>query len=209
MATARSATFAIPPGARHNTAMAILKIACMGHPMLLRPAEPVTDPTAPDVKALVADMIETMNDAFGRGLAANQVHVPKRVVVFYPPHDDQDGDEGESEEEDVPTPPLALVNPELEVLTDETGDGWEGCLSVPGMRGVVPRYTRVRYRGTTPDGEKIDREVAGFHARVVQHELDHLDGIVYPMRMKNLGLLVFESEVPHLMQDAEPGERAE
>ena len=188
--------------------MAILKIARMGHPVLLRPAEPVPDPTAPDVKALVADMIETMNDAFGRGLAANQVHVPKRVVVFYPPRDEQ-VEEGETTADRAPLPPpLVLVNPEVEVLTDETEDGWEGCLSVPGMRGVVPRFTRVRYRGTTPDGTKVEREATGFHARVVQHEVDHLDGIVYPMRMKDLGLLVFESEVPHLMQDAEPPEQA-
>ncbi|MBT4711778.1 MAG: peptide deformylase [Alphaproteobacteria bacterium] len=191
--------------------MAILKIARMGHPVLLQKAEEVPDPTAPEIKQLVADMIETMDDAHGRGLAANQVHVAKRVVVFHPPADPTDdptdedaedreaadADEEEGEADDPPV--LALINPTLEVLDDELVPGWEGCLSVPEMRGVVPRFSRVRYSGTTPDGKQFEREVSGYHARVVQHEFDHLDGILYPMRMEDLGLLVFESEFHHYL----------
>jgi peptide deformylase len=176
--------------------MAILKIARMGHPVLLQKAEKVPDPTAPEIQQLVADMIETMEDAHGRGLAANQVHVAKRVVVFHPPADLPDS-EDEVDAEDPPV--LALINPHLEVLDDERETGWEGCLSVPEMRGVVPRFSRVRYSGTTPDGKPFEREVSGYHARVVQHEFDHLDGILYPMRMEDLGLLVFESEFHHYL----------
>jgi peptide deformylase len=178
--------------------MAILKIARMGNPVLMRPAEPVADPTSAEVKRLVADMIDTMDDAEGRGLAATQVHVGKRIIVFRPPPDDvKSPDDGR-------VPVLALVNPEITPLTEETEDGWEGCLSVPGMRGVVPRVTKLRYRGTTPEGQFIDRTVSGFHARVVQHEVDHLDGVLYPMRMKDLSLLVFESEWDKLMAVADP-----
>lgn len=189
--------------------MAILKIARMGHPALLRRSEEVADPTAPEIKQLVADMIETMDDANGRGLAANQVHVNQRVVVFRPPADPPGGDGEEEEEaspedgeeEDEEEEVLALVNPEIEVLDEELVEGWEGCLSVPELRGVVPRFARIRYSGTTPDGERIEREVGGYHARVVQHEFDHLDGILYPMRMEDLGLLVFDSEFDHFMAD--------
>jgi peptide deformylase len=192
--------------------MAILKIARMGHPVLLQKAEEVADPTAPEIQQLVADMIETMEDAHGRGLAANQVHVAKRVVVFHPPVDRQTAEAGEEDagneepgeedagdEEPEEPPILALINPTLEVLDDAVVSGWEGCLSVPGMRGVVPRFSRVRYSGTTPDGKPFEREVSGYHARVVQHEFDHLDGILYPMRMEDLGLLVFESEFHHYL----------
>ena len=190
--------------------MAILKIARMGHPVLLRKSEEVADPTAPEIQQLVADMIETMNDAHGRGLAANQVHVAKRVIVFHPPADPSDPDlqaadaedpqAGDAADEEPEEPPvLALINPELEALDQELVPGWEGCLSVPEMRGVVPRFSRVRYSGTTPDGEHFEREVSGYHARVVQHEFDHLDGILYPMRMEDLGLLVFESEFHHYL----------
>lgn len=176
--------------------MAILKIARMGNPVLMRPAEPVADPTSPEIKRLVADMIDTMVDADGRGLAATQVHVPQRVVVFRPPPDDPTTSDGRT------VTVLALVNPEVTFLTDETEEGWEGCLSVPGMRGVVPRVTKLRYRGVTPEGQAIDKTVSGFHARVVQHEVDHLDGVLYPMRMKDLSLLVFESEFDKLMAAA-------
>ena len=180
--------------------MAILKIARMGHPVLLQKSEEVAGPTAPEIQKLVADMIETMNDAHGRGLAANQVHVTKRVVVFHPPADRQAADAGDEEDENFEEPPvLALINPALEVLDEELIPGWEACLSVPEMRGVVPRFSRVRYSGTTPDGEHFEREVSGYHARVVQHEFDHLDGILYPTRMEDLGLLVFESEFHHYL----------
>lgn len=188
--------------------MAILKIARMGNPVLMRPAEPVADATAPEIKRLVADMIETMDDAEGRGLAATQVHAAKRIIVFRPPPDDPSANDGR----DVPV--LALVNPEVTFLTDEMEDGWEGCLSVPGLRGVVPRVTKLRYRGVTPEGQQIDKTVSGFHARVIQHEVDHLDGVLYPMRMKDLSLLVFESEFDKLMAVADdqlpaPGKAAD
>jgi peptide deformylase len=179
--------------------MAILKIARMGHPVLLQKAEEVPDPTAPEIQALITDMIETMEDAHGRGLAAPQVHVAKRIVVFHPPVDPSDDEDAEDEEEFEEPAILALINPTLEVLDDKLVTGWEGCLSVPEMRGVVPRFLRVRYSGTTPDGKQFDREVSGYHARVVQHEFDHLDGILYPMRMEDLGLLVFESEFHHYL----------
>lgn len=166
--------------------MAILKIAKMGHPVLARPADSVADPMAPEIRQLIADMVDTMIDAPGQGLAAPQVHVPLRVAVFLTP------DEGDGERELV-----TLVNPRWEALGPEQDMAWEGCLSVPGMRGLVPRYTRIRYEGTLPDGSRLDREVGGWHARVVQHELDHLDGILYPQRMTDLRDLVFESEMRH------------
>ena len=178
--------------------MAILKIAKMGHPVLMRPADPVSDPAAPEVRRLVADMIETMADADGAGLAAPQVHVPLRIVVFYlPPADD-----GRPDPQDVA--PCVLVNPLVEPLTTETATDWEGCLSVPGLVGAVPRFTRVRYRAVTPDGDRIDRTVSGFHARVVQHECDHLDGVLYPQRMTDLSLLMFRDQMRyHRTEDDE------
>lgn len=176
--------------------MAILKIARMGHPLLRRPAEPVADPTAPEIRRLVADMLDTMIDANGAGLAAPQVHVPLRVVMFHVP-----AGRGAPEE-----PLTVLVNPVVEPLDDATETGWEGCLSVPGLRGLVPRHTRIRYAGTTPLGERIERTVEGFHARVVQHECDHLDGVLYPQRMTDLGNLIFESEWRHW---AAPGNTAD
>jgi len=173
--------------------MAILKIARMGHPVLTSRAEAITDPTAPEVLALVQHMIETMSDAGGLGLAAPQVHVPARLVIFHAPgaRDDDDDDETGWGELTV------LVNPEVEPLGAETSEGWEGCLSLPGLRGLVPRHDRVRYRGATPEGAVIERVAEGLHARVVQHECDHLDGILYPMRMTDLSKLIFESEMRH------------
>jgi len=163
--------------------MAILKIARMGHPVLAQRAKEVADPTAPEIALLVDDMIETMFDAQGRGLAAPQVHVPLRVVVFITPEDP-----------DYPDV-TAIVNPEISFLTEDTAEGWEGCLSVPGLRGLVPRFTRLRYTGFSPEGEAIDRTVEGFHAVVVQHEFDHLDGMLYPRRMTDLTKLAFDSEM--------------
>lgn len=164
--------------------MAILKIARMGHPVLGQRAHAVNDPTAPQIRQLVADMIETMNDANGLGLAAPQVHVPLRIAVFMTP-DDPEMPEGEV---------TAIVNPEWELLSEERVEGWEGCLSVPGLTGPVPRAPKARYRGVTPEGETIDRTVTGMHAVVVQHEFDHLDGILYPQRMTDISRLIFESE---------------
>ncbi|HSR72979.1 MAG TPA: peptide deformylase [Kiloniellales bacterium] len=183
--------------------MAILKIARMGHPVLRRPADPVEDPGDPEIRRLVADMIETMQDAGGTGLAAPQVHVPLRIAVFFvsgvragrEAAAEAGGvqDDGPTEEADVPL--TVLINPELEPLTDETVTSWEACLSVPGLAGRVPRFKAVRYGGLTLDGKEIRREAEGFHARVVQHELDHLDGILYPQRMRDLASLVFTSEM--------------
>ena len=175
--------------------MALLKIARMGHPVLGRRAAEVPDPTAPGIRGLVADMIETMHDARGVGLAAPQVHVPLRVVVFIPPDEEEDDQV------------LALVNPVHEVLSDERVESWEGCLSVPGLQGLVPRAPKVRYSGTTPDGERIERTVEGFHAVVVQHEFDHLDGILYPQRMTDMTRLIFESEARWFRADDEGEEQ--
>lgn len=166
----------------------------MGHPVLARIAEPVADPTAPEVRALVADMIETMIDANGAGLAAPQVHVPVRIVVFQAPPERSPQGLEEDEAFDHTAKLTVLINPEIEILTPETEQGWEGCLSVPGLRGLVPRFTELRYRGHGLDGELIERRAKGFHARVVQHECDHLDGILYPQRMVNLADLIFETE---------------
>src|SRR5438477_12961405 len=158
--------------------MAILKIARMGHPVLRQLAAPVADPAAPEIRRLIADMIETLDDIGGAGLAAPQVHVSARVVIFKVPEERTTGREG-----DTPLPLTILVNPMVEPLGDDYELGWEGCLSVPGLRGAVPRPARVRYRGTTPAGEAVERIAEGFHARVVQHECDHLDGVLYPQRM--------------------------
>ena len=169
--------------------MAILKIARMGHPILKKVAETVTDPTAPEVARLVDNMVETMLDAPGQGLAAPQVHVSTRIVVYIPPlPDDADS---ETPERKI----RALVNPVLATLDDEMDDNWEGCLSVPGMMGAVPRHAAIRYRWQTLDGETMERQADGFHARAVQHECDHLDGILYPMRMDDLSLFGFADEV--------------
>ncbi|MDP2151797.1 peptide deformylase [Parvibaculum sp.] len=174
--------------------MAIRKIARMGHPVLRGVAKPVPDPTAPEVKALVRDMIETMIDANGAGLAAPQVHEPWRIVVFQAPESRLPEGIDEAEAFDRTAPLTILINPEIEILTAEMEKGWEGCLSVPGLRGAVPRYTELLYRGYGPDGALIERRAKGFHARVVQHECDHLDGILYPQRMDDLTELIFETE---------------
>ena len=153
--------------------MAILKIARMGHPVLRQVAAEVSDPSAARVKALVADMTETLEDIGGAGLAAPQVHVSERIVIFKVPADRITG-----RPLDTPMDLIAIVNPVIEPLGGEREIGWEGCLSVPGLRGAVPRFSRIRYRGLTLEGAVIDREVEGFHARVVQHECDHLDGVL-------------------------------
>lgn len=170
--------------------MAILKIARMGHPVLRSRAQEVENPTAPAIRSLIRDMLETMEDADGAGLAALQVHVPLRLVIFHVPPD-----RAEDEDDEKPVPLTVLMNPVIEPLTDETEMGWEGCLSVPGLIGSVPRFTRIRYRGVGPDGSVIDRTAEGFHARVVQHECDHLDGILYPQRMTDLSLLMFRDQM--------------
>ena len=169
--------------------MAILKIARMGHPVLRRVADAVADPTAPEIKHLIADMEETLADIGGAGLAAPQVHVPLRVVIFRVP-----AERVTDRPDDQPQELAVLINPIIDPVGDDMELGWEGCLSVPGLRGAVPRHARIRYRGRTLNGAVIDRTVSGFHARVVQHECDHLDGVLYPQRMTDLGLLVFTEE---------------
>lgn len=166
--------------------MAILKIARMGHPALMRPALPVSDPTAPEVAGLVEDMIETMEDAGGVGLAAPQVHVPWRLVIFFVP-------EGRGGADSMPL--TVLINPEIAPLDENMEDAWEGCLSLPGLTGLVPRHRRIRYTGFDLSGARIEREAEGFHARVVQHECDHLDGCLYPMRMRDMSQFGFVEDM--------------
>jgi peptide deformylase len=170
--------------------MALLKIARMGNPVLREPAATIDDPAASWVRRLVDDMIETMEDANGTGLAAPQVHHPWRIVVFFVSGERLSGLPG-----DVAQDLTVLINPRIELLGNERAFGWEGCLSVPGMRGIVPRHLRIRYCATGIGGEPIEREVAGFHARVVQHECDHLDGLLYPQRMVDLRHLFFLEEL--------------
>lgn len=166
--------------------MAVHEILKMGDPRLLRVAKPVAEFGTPALKALIADMFETMAAANGAGLAAPQIGVDLRLVIFgysknprYP--------------EAPPVPPTVLINPVIEVLDGGRTEGWEGCLSVPGLRGVVERDERIRYTGFDADGHPIDRVADGFHARVVQHECDHLDGILYPMRVTDFTRFGFTS----------------
>jgi len=179
--------------------MTLLKIARMGHPVLLERAEEVPDPTAREIRALVESMVETMVDAQGVGLAGPQVHMSRRVIIFNSPR----GRSGPDAPETDFAPLTALINPEIEVLDEKLVLGWEGCLSIPGLTGAVPRHTRIRYRGFSPNGDRIEREATGFHARVVQHECDHLDGILYPMRMTDLSLLSFTDELQRRTHSAQ------
>ena len=165
------------------TAREILK---MGDARLLRIAEPVRVFDTPELHALIADMFDTMEAANGAGLAAPQIGENLQLVIFgftnnvrYP--------------DAPPVPRTVLINPTIEALGSEEEEGWEGCLSVPGLRGVVPRFARIRYRGLDPLGQSIEREADGFHARVVQHEVDHLIGRLYPTRMRDLTQLGFTS----------------
>ena len=183
--------------------MAILKIARMGHPILAGIAAPVRDPTAPEIKRLVADMIETMEDANGAGLAAPQVHMPLRVVIFQAPAARSEAELSKGEPFDQTAPLTVLINPVIEVVDPTTEGGWEGCLSVPGMRGWVERARHIRYMGYDTDGQRILRNAKGFHARVVQHECDHIEGILYPQRMQDLSKLIFESEIQHWLDKGE------
>jgi peptide deformylase len=165
--------------------MTVRTVLKMGHPLLRQVARPVTEFGTRELRELVRDMDDTMRSLDGAGLAAPQIGVSLRVVIFEVVGNPRYPDVGE-------VPYTVLVNPELTPLGEETEDGWEGCLSVPGLRGRVPRHRRLRYRGVDLDGGPIDRTVEGFHARVVQHEVDHLDGILYPMRLRSLDDLGYE-----------------
>jgi peptide deformylase len=151
----------------------------MGDPRLLERSGEVERFDTPELHALIADMQDTMAAMSGVGLAAPQIGVPLRVVIFGMQHNPRYPDA-------QPVPYTVLVNPLLTPFTDAMEEGWEGCLSVPGMRGLVPRFTSLRYQGRDQFGAPIDRSVSGFHARVVQHECDHLDGVLYPMRIRDL-----------------------
>jgi peptide deformylase len=175
--------------------MSIREILKMGDPRLLRVARPVERFATPELRALVADMFETMHAVSGAGLAAPQIGVDLQLAIF-----------GFSRNERYPdapaVPETVLVNPVVEAIDDVEEEGWEGCLSVPGLRGVVPRWARIRYRGFDVEGRPIDREAEGFHARVVQHECDHLRGILYPMRVRDFTRFGFTSV---LVPDRDPG----
>jgi peptide deformylase len=177
--------------------MALLKIARMGHPILTQVAQPVDDPTSLPIRRLIDHMAETMADAEGIGLAAPQVYRSQRLILFI---------DADQRDEARGTPPVVLINPVIEPLDDAIEEGWEGCLSIPGLRGIVPRFAHIGYRGMTPEGGVIEREARGLHARVVQHEVYHLDGILYPMRMIDLRQLSFESELKHVIAFDETAE---
>lgn len=191
--------------------MAVLDIARMGNPVLRRRAAEVPDPTAPEIRRLVSDMLETMEYAGGTGLAAPQVHVSLRVVVFFVEAARAKKEAAEAAAEATRSEPLGpdevdpledggvpltvLINPEIAVLDATVSPGLESCLSLPGLTGEVPRVSAVRYRGRALDGSLVERAARGFHARIVQHEFDHLDGILYPQRMTDLSRLTFNSEL--------------
>lgn len=168
--------------------MAIREVVKMGNPLLLQVAAEVRDFDTPQLDALVTDMFDTMNALDGAGLAAPQIGVGLRVVIF-----GVEANPRYPEVEAVPT--TVLINPTITVLGDEMDEDWEGCLSVPGLRGLVPRFKRIRYSGFDQRGAAIVREVEGFHARVVQHECDHLDGILYPRRIRDMRMFGFEQEL--------------
>ena len=168
--------------------MTIHTILRMGDPRLLRVARPVSGFGTPELHALIADLFDTMQAAGGVGLAAPQIGVDLAVVVF--------GFNRSERYPDAPAVPLTvLINPEISVLDDTETQDWEGCLSVPGLRGMVPRFSRIRYRGMDAEGTPIDREAEGFHARVVQHECDHLIGKLYPMRVRDFSRFGFTEQL--------------
>lgn len=170
------------------TAMAILPVLRLGNPLLLEESESVASFDDDELHSLVTDLIDTMRDLNGAGLAAPQIGVQKRVVVF--------GFEENPRYPDADSVPFTvLINPEITPIGDEMDEDWEGCLSVPGMRGLVPRYVNIRYTGFDVQGNRIERTAQGFHARVVQHEVDHLDGVLYPQRIADMTQFGFEEEL--------------
>lgn len=180
--------------------MSLLKVVRLGDPVLRRVAEPIADPTDPQVRQLAESMILTMFEAPGVGLAAPQVGESIRMIVMRIM-----ADRSATAEEPERRQVMALINPEVEALGSETELGWEGCLSAPPLRGVVPRAQRVRFRGFLPDGQLIQGEASGFQARILQHEVDHLDGIVYLDRMTDLSTLGYDAELEAAAQAADAG----
>ncbi|MES2025502.1 MAG: peptide deformylase [Pseudomonadota bacterium] len=176
--------------------MTVREILKMGDPRLLRVAEPVKEFGTPELDALIADMFDTMHAANGAGLAAPQIGVNLRLVIY--------GFKQNTRYPDAPpVPETVLINPKLRPLSAEMDEAWEGCLSVPGLRGVVPRFTALHYDGFDQYGNVISRDADGFHARVVQHECDHLDGILYPMRITDLSQFGY---VDVLFPDIDPND---
>lgn len=171
--------------------MSLLKIARMGHPVLRQDARTIEPEDIEHLQGTIDDMIETMHDASGIGLAAPQVYLPLRLIVFLPI---------DLRSERVPEP-VVLINPEFEPLSDDMVTDWEGCLSIPDLRGKVARYAQIRYTGLGPDGEPISTEASGLHARVVQHEIDHLHATLYLDRMSDMKSLMFISETRHHKED--------
>lgn len=168
--------------------MSVKPILRMGDPRLLERSQPVQEFNTPELTQLIDDMFDTMRAAEGAGLAAIQIGVPWRVVIFGFEHNTRYPDS-------PPIPETVLINPHIDILSQEQNEAWEGCLSVPGMRGRVPRYSHIRYRGFDPTGHPMEVEARDFHARVVQHECDHLDGILYPMRIRDLSHYGFIEEL--------------
>ena len=182
--------------------MSILKIARMGHPVLLRPAAAeAAEAIAGDaeLQRLIDDMKETLEDAGGVGLAAPQIFQSRRIILAKAPPERGEG----------AAPLTVLINPELELIGEERELGWEGCLSIPGLRGAVPRATRLVYRGFDRTGAPVEAEAHGFFARVLQHEVDHLDGVLYPMRMRDFRYFGFDEELTRLEAEAQAAERGE
>jgi len=176
--------------------MAVREVIKMGNPLLLEVAAEVREFDTPQLDTLVTDMFDTMNALDGAGLAAPQIGVGLRVVIF--------GVEANPRYPEVEAvASTVLINPRITVLDDEMDEDWEGCLSVPGLRGLVPRYKRIRYSGFDQRGVAILREVEGFHARVVQHECDHLDGVLYPRRIRDMRMFGFEQELFRESSEAE------
>lgn len=170
--------------------MTVHRIVRSGHPVLARVADPIADPTAPEVRTLIADMLDSLAASGGIGLAAPQIAVPLRAVIYRVPEERVSTLPGDS-----PQPMTTLINPVLTVADPTEQVGWEGCLSMPGLAGQVPRARAVRLTAWDLDGRPIDRVIAGYHARVLQHECDHLDGVLYVRRMTDMASLVFTEEL--------------
>ena len=178
--------------------MSILKIARLGHPVLLQKAKEVKEIGSDKIKKIIYDMSETMLEAKGIGLAAPQIHVSRRIIIFQNP---------ENITEDSKIEITALINPTLENISEETNDAWEGCLSIPGMQGLVKRYSKIKYSGYDLEGNTITKKASDLHARIVQHEFDHLNGILYTKRLAHKEAFGFENEIEKYWKKSENGKK--